>query len=118
MKVKTWIPLVLALVLGLAALKLTRNAMSRKDGNAAGGDAAAVVTATRDIEPGQRITPADLKAVPMPRASVPAGAFQAPSDLVDRVAVSRVAEGQPVLDSALAPPDTVGGVQALIPKGM
>src|SRR5215207_8430414 len=56
MKVKTWIPLVLAVVLGLAALKLTRDAMSRKDGNAAGGDTAAVVMATREIEPGQRIT--------------------------------------------------------------
>src|SRR5687767_9766410 len=115
MKVKTWIPLVLAVVLGLAALKLTRDAMSRKDGNAAGGDTAAVVTATRDIEPGQRITPADLATTRMPVASVPPGTFQESSVLVDRVAVTRVAEGQPVLDGSLAPPDTVSGMQALIP---
>jgi pilus assembly protein CpaB len=118
MKTKAWIPLVLALVLGGAAAKLTRDAMRRGRGGDAPGGLVTVVTAARDVQPGQQFTGADLQESKVPAAAVPPGAFTTTADLIDRVTVTRVAKGQPVLDAVLAPTGAASGVQALIPRGM
>ena len=118
MKVKTWIPLVLAVVLGLAAAKLMHNVMKGTGGKVAAGNLVSTVTAAHDIEPGQRITPLDLATVQVPATAVPTGSFQNTTDLVERVALVRLVKGQHVLESTLAPIGTAAGVQALIPDGM
>jgi pilus assembly protein CpaB len=120
MKLKAWIPLVLALVLGLAAAKLTRDAMrrGRDEGTPADAQLVAVMTAARDLQPGQQLTAADLAESKVRPEAAPPGAFATPGALVDRVTVARVAKGQPVLDGALAPTGAASGVQALIPAGM
>ena len=119
MKLKAWIPLVLALVLGGAAAKLTRDAMRKRSGGAAqDGQLVTVVTAARDVQPGQQLAAADLEESKLPPAAVPPGSFTTTAGLVDRVTVARVAKGQPVLDTVLAPAGAASGVQALIPRGM
>jgi pilus assembly protein CpaB len=117
MKVKTWIPLVLAVVLGLAALKFTRDAMSR-GGKSDDSKFVATVTAAHDITPGQALTAADLTTSKVEATAVPTGSFQNPADLADRVAATGLVKGQTVLENLLAPKGTAAGVQALIPEGM
>lgn len=117
MKVKTWIPLVLAVVLGLLALKFTRDAMS-KGGKGDDGKFVSTVTAAHDIAPGQAITPADLSTAKVETTAFATGAFKTPAEVVDRVALSGLVKGQSVLESTLAPKGTAAGVQALIEPGM
>jgi pilus assembly protein CpaB len=118
MKVKQWTPIVLALVLGLAALKLTRDRMARVQAPAAGASFEKRVVAERDIAPGQPITPADLAIGKLAADSIPAGAFNDVAELKDRVAATGIVKGQAVLESLLAPAGSGAGVQALIPAGM
>jgi pilus assembly protein CpaB len=119
MKVKTWIPLVLAVVLGLAALKFTRDAMSRGgSGKADDSKFVATVTAAHDIAPGQQLTAADLTTAKVEAAAIPTGSFKSPADAIDRVTNTGLVKGQTVLESLLAPKGTAAGVQALIPAGM
>lgn len=118
MKVKTWIPLVLAVVLGLVAAVMVRNVISRNRGAAPDTEFVQAVTAAVDIEAGRAITAADLTVMKVAAAQVPSGSFQNPADLVDRVALVRMVKGQHVLESTLAPTGAAGGVQALIPEGM
>src|SRR5215207_10962679 len=105
MKVKTWIPLVLAVALGLAALKFTRDAMSR-GGTVDKSSFVATVTAARDIAPGQPITAEDLTTSKVESNSVPAGSFKTSAELVDRVATTGLVKGQTVLENLLAPKGT------------
>jgi pilus assembly protein CpaB len=118
MKVKQWIPIVLALVLGLAALKLTRDRMSRVQAPSANTNFAERVVATRDISAGEQITPGDLALGKVVADAIPAGSFNTVAELKDRVAATGIVKGQPVLDSLLAPSGAAAGVQALIPPGM
>jgi pilus assembly protein CpaB len=120
MKVKQWIPIVLALVLGLAALKLTRDRMNRVQApSAATANFAERVVATRDIGAGEQITPGDLALGKVAAAdAAPAGTFNAVADLKDRVAATGIVKGQLVLESLLAPSGAGAGVQAMIKPGM
>ena len=118
MKVKQWIPIVLALVLGLAAMKLTHDRMNRAQAPASGANFAERVIASHDIAPGQQLAPGDLALGKVAADSIPAGAFNAVADLKDRVAVTGIVKGQPVLETLLAPAGAGAGVQALIPPGM
>jgi pilus assembly protein CpaB len=117
MKVKTWIPLVLAVVMGLAAAKLISDSLSRNRGPVEDAKVVATVTAGRDIEPGQKLTVGDLTTGKVAADAVPVGSEAEPSKLIGRVAITRIVKGQTVLDGQLAPEGTAAGVQALIPPG-
>ena len=118
MKVKTWVPLVLAVILGLVAAKLTRDSIARGRAPVPQATMAVMVTAAGDIEPGQLITADLLTTGKVAAGSVPAGAFTSPAEAADRVALVRMVKDQPVLEGMLAPQGTAAGVQALIPPGM
>jgi pilus assembly protein CpaB len=118
MKVKTWVPLVVAVVLGLLAAKLTRDSMKGRRGPVAAPSLTAIVTAAADIDPGQPLSAGVLTTGQMSAGSVPAGAFRSPDGLADRVAIVRMVKGQPVLESMLAPEGSAAGMQALVPAGM
>src|ERR671921_289725 len=104
MKVKTWIPLVAAIVLGLFAAKLAKNAMSRGHEPVSDAGVVPTVTAARDIEPGQQLTPADLTLGKASAESLPTGSFRGLDDpkLKERVATTRIVRGMPVTESLLA----------------
>lgn len=66
-----------------------------------------IVIATKDIPAGTAIGDAlvkngTIKTTPWPKASVPAGSFSSPEQLVGKVNRSRILAGEPVLESRLS----------------
>src|SRR6476661_587239 len=116
MKLKTWLPIVLALVLGVFAAVLAKSAMSAR--RAAAGPQVKLVVAKRPVAPGQALTAADLDVLAIAGATVPEGAHVRPDELVGRTVGAQIVKGQTVLESLLAPEGTASGLQALVPPGM
>lgn len=76
-----------------------------------------IVTAAIDIDMGARITPQMLTTMEWPMASVPAGAFTTPAQLMNRVARVAIPRGDTLLDRKLAPEGSLGGLSAVISEG-
>ena len=117
MKTRTWLPLALALVLGVFAAMLAKRAMSSRKAVAAAGTVKLVV-AQRAIAPGDALTIADLELRTIMADALPDGAHLDASELVGRAAQTQIAKGKPVLESMLAPRGSPTGLQALVPPGM
>ena len=77
-----------------------------------------IVVAVRRIELGERLTSADLRAIPWPDVAKPAGAFGRIDDCLDRALIMPVVENEPVLEEKLAPREAGGGLSVAIPEGM
>ena len=116
---KTWIPLVLAIVLGVAAAVIARASLNRTRINGPPQPKTVkVVVAKGQVAPGQELT-ADLLALgPIASEAPPQGAFTDISAVVGRVANTPLFNGQPVLEDLLAPKGAGMGIQALLPRGM
>ena len=116
---KTWIPLALAVVLGLAAALIARSALSR---NRVVGPpqpkTVKVVVVKGHASPGQELTADLLSMGPIASEVPPAGAFTDVAQVVGRVANTPMFNGQPVLEDLLSPRGAGTGLQALLPKGM
>lgn len=119
MNLKAWIPLVIAVVLGLVAAmfatKLTRpqpTGIARVDGTVQ------VVTAARNIAPGQEIGAADLILKSIAVDDAPEGTFLQVEQVTGRVAIGQIVRGQPIFTGLLAPEGIEAGLQALVPEGM
>ena len=80
-------------------------------------DLGEVVVAKTDIQLGEKITAEQLTLLPMPNGSVPEGAFRKASEVVGRVAITRIGLREPITLSKLAPEGTEGGLSAVIPQG-
>jgi len=115
MKVKTWLPICLALVLGVIAAKLAKDSMSSRKGPAT---SVKLVVAKRAITPGESLSAADLEVRPIAAEALPEGAHSDASRLVGRTARADLVKGQPVLESLLAAAGAASGLQALVPPGM
>lgn len=113
---KTWLPLILAVALGLVAAKVARDIVVRKGVSATGPKLAQVVIANRDLEPGQTISEADLQLGSISASNIPRNSFKSTGDLVGRVALQPIVKDQPILEMLLAPEGSLGGPQALVPK--
>ena len=101
-----------ALVLALAAVVMAAKWMGEQ--GPAGNH---VVVASADIAQGNRILATDLQLVDWPAGSMPPGAALDPKLLVGRVVRDAIARGEPVLESKLAPPGTLGGLSAVVAAG-
>lgn len=110
---RAMIMMALAVVLGLGAVTLAASWLL----NAPAASSGRIVVAGADIDIGQRLTPAMVKLVDWPAASVPKGAFTDPQQLGGRVLRSSVLAGEPLSESRLAPAGTLGGLSALITEG-
>lgn len=113
-------PLVLSVALGLVAAKLARDVLvsGGRSGPAAEGASAPVVVAKADLDPGHGLTEADLEIKKFPESGVPRSAFTTIEELVGRVLVTPVVQGQAIVAPVLAPPGSGSGPQALVPNGM
>jgi len=80
-------------------------------------DLGEVVVAKAEIPLGEKITAEHLTLLPMPNGSVPEGAFRKASEVVGRVAITRIGTREPITLSKLAPEGTEGGLSAVIPQG-
>lgn len=81
------------------------------------GAGSSVVVAVGRIESGVPVGALQLKVVRWPAASTPSGSFSDPGKLEGRVARQEIHDGEPVLDSKLAPIGTKGGLSAVISPG-
>lgn len=119
MNVKTWLPLCLAVVLGLVAAKFARDMMAKnKGGETASGNLTQVVVAKRPIGAGEMLGPENCKLGNVGTDSVPEGSFKSINDLKDRVAAVQMGSGQAVTTNLLAEVGTGSGIQAIVKKGM
>ncbi len=106
-----------ALVAGLAtALFISRYLNARQAGGAV--PMAKIVVAAIDMPLAGKIRPEDLKLSEWPAEHLPMGAVRDPKEVVDRILISRVLAGQPVLPGMLAAKNAGNGLAALIPPNM
>lgn len=116
---KTWTPLALAIVLGLIAAKVARDALARsRDGDKAGTKIIKVVITKASVSPGQELTADVLTLGPIAAEAPPPGAFTDLGAVAGRVTVTAMFPGQPVLETLLAAKGAAPGLQALVPRGM
>lgn len=118
MKPKAWLPLVIALVLGLAAAVLVKRQMQhRGDSPAAQSKLVAVAVAKRDVPSAHELTAEDLGTTNLPPEALPSQYFKTPGELVGRVTTSALVKGQLFGETLLAVPGSGSGAQALLPEG-
>lgn len=116
---KTWAPLVLAIALGLVAMKVARDVMAGKE-NVAGNPGATqqIVVVKSDLPAGSTLSAAQLGTIRVGKDVNTAAVCTNPVELEGRVLIANAVKGSPVLQSMLAPTGSGGGLQALIPDGM
>ena len=115
---KTWVPLIIAVILGLIAAKVGRDMLVNRKDAGPEGQMVRIVVAKRDIAPGHTLEASDLATAAFPPDSIPRGSFRQDKELTGRVALIQVIQGQPVLDSFLAMVGSGSGAQAVVPPGM
>jgi len=118
MKSKAMIPLVLGLVIGLAALKLGMDAVHKAEGGQTASPETEVVVAAVDIGATMEVRPDAVvvkKTVSTPL--LPSDAFGKIEDVVGRVTNKTIPAGTPLIPALLAPEGTVPGLQVTIPEG-
>src|SRR5687767_7438846 len=119
MNAKTWIPLSLAVVLGLVAMKVTRDVLSKNDAPVdAKLSTARVVVAKHNVPAGTALRGEDLALAEIGGDIAPEAVFRDPAQVEGRVVMSGLAKGQPVMEALLAPVGTGSGLQAVVPRGM
>jgi len=114
----------LAVLLGVAAVFLTNHWLSSQ--KVAGktvivkdeAPVAKIVVAATDIPVGSRLSESNMALAVWPEANVPKGAFTDMTELTDRIAVSKLVAGEPLLDAELAAPGSGAGLVAMIEPGM
>src|SRR3954469_14544802 len=104
---------VVSVMLGLIVTALAVNWVSHKAAVASNK----VVIAATDIQLGSRLTPEMLTTTDWPSGSVPAGAFDDPKAINERVVKSSIQRGEAILNARLAPVGTQGGLSAVISEG-
>jgi pilus assembly protein CpaB len=117
--------LAVALLSGLAAVFVASRWLDSRAAQASLPQAAAespvpvakIVIAARDIEVGSRIAEENLAYAEWPKATIPRGAFTSFDKIKDRVAVTRLTAGQPVLGAELASENSGAGLVALLEPG-
>ena len=76
-----------------------------------------IIAAAADIKLGSVLAPSDLSTVEI-AGSVPKGAILKPADAIGRGVLSEIYQGEPILESRLAPKGSGGGMASTIPDGM
>jgi len=119
MNMKTVVPLVVALILGVVAAKLGKDMMAKRGQNSGPGiKMTKIVVAREDITPGSIIKDIDVVLRDMPSDGMPQYAFTSTADVIGRVVTTQLVKGQTVMETLLAPRGSMGGVQAMVPPGM
>ena len=118
MNPKTWVPLGVAIVLGLVAAVVARHSILRTRAAVEPPKVCSVVIAKVAIPPGQELTADQVGLAPIAAKTPPPDTFTNPSEVVGRVSTVPMVAGQSVLRPFLAPKGAPGGLQALVPPGM
>jgi pilus assembly protein CpaB len=76
-----------------------------------------VVAAANDIPLGSVLASKDLTTVEI-QGALPKGVFLKPEEVIGRGVMSELYQGEPILETRLAPPGSGGGLASTIPQGM
>jgi pilus assembly protein CpaB len=120
MNVKKVAPLIIALVLGGIAFKMILNLVEKRGSNAITQALKhpQVVVAKRGVEAGASLSPDDLALGDVSTDTVPETVFTSLDQLVGRVTVVPLLQGQVITTTLLAPRGMAAGLQATVPVGM
>ncbi len=120
MRMKQWLPAVLAVVLGGAAAKLVRDSMvkSRPAPVSAVPKMIQVTVAATDLLAEQDLRAENLTTSTIAAPTGPMDYVVNPSEILGRVMSVPVVKGQPILFSNLKPKGQSGGIATVIPAGM
>src|SRR5262245_59186246 len=77
-----------------------------------------IVVAAQKAPLGARLTEADVRVTPWPKAVQLDGSFQNVSDVIGRAVIAPMALNEPVLEAKLAPKEGGAGLTTTIPEGM
>jgi pilus assembly protein CpaB len=116
MKGRAIIPLVLGLGIGIVAVKMFFNVLTKAKG-ASSADTVQVVRAKIDIGPVIEITDAMVEKVSASKSLAPEGNFTDCKLVVGRVSSQFIPRGMPVVNALLSPKGTLPGIGARIPEG-
>jgi pilus assembly protein CpaB len=105
------------LVAGLASALFIARYLDHRPGGAV-VPMAKIVVAGIDMPLAGKIRAEDLKLAEWPADHLPQGAVRDPKEVADRILISRVLAGQPVLPGMLASKNAGNGLAALIPPNM
>jgi len=111
---RAFLMIVVSVGIGLGAVVLASRWISQQAASVASSK---VVVAAINIDLGTPLTPQMLKLADWPRGSVPAGAADDIKTLDARVVKTSLLQGEPVLESKLAPLGATGGLSAVIAEG-
>ncbi|MFO7983959.1 MAG: Flp pilus assembly protein CpaB [Desulfuromonadales bacterium] len=116
------IALGLAIIFGAAAVLLTRQYLSERSGpepvvKKEPVPMGKVVVPSSDIPVGTYLSEENLRAVDWPKKNVPAGSFNTVDELENRVAVTKLFEGRPIIAAEMAAPGSGAGLVAMIEQG-
>jgi Flp pilus assembly protein CpaB len=117
MNAKVWLPLVLAVALGLIAALGAYQMAGSGGGSSDEVRHVEVVVAAEDIRPGDRLTEFDVKMLRIDADAAAPGAYFDVGSIIDHVALAPFAEGQVLIEEQLAGPDSGAGLQALVGEG-
>jgi pilus assembly protein CpaB len=117
MNVKKIAPLLVALVLGGIAAKMAFNFVSSRQSNSE-SKRPPVVLAKHNLDAGAVLTQDDLIMGDVSSDAVPDTVFQSPEELVGRVTVVPIIQGQAITSTLLAAKGVGPGLQAAVPNGM
>jgi|SRR5450432_640782 pilus assembly protein CpaB len=106
-----------ALVAGLGTALFIARYLDHRSGGVSSPTAKIVVAAV-DLPLASKIRPEDLKLAEWPADHLPAGSIRDPKEVAERILLSRVLAGQPVLPGMLASKNAGNGLAALIPPNM
>lgn len=119
MNVKKLAPLIVALILGGIAAKMAFNFVQKRQiGSLTDLKHNQVVVAKRGVDAGQALTPDDLTMGDVSSDAVMDSFFTSPDQVVGRVTVVPIVQGQAVATTLLAPKGMGAGLQAAVPMGM
>jgi pilus assembly protein CpaB len=106
--------LAFACVLGLGAAFLARNAVSVTDSPEVTVTTLPVVVARSDLGTAAILSAASVEIVDWPSSYLPPGALTTSEQVAERVTRRPLVRGEPVIESALFPSGTRGGLHAVI----
>ncbi len=116
MNKRSIITLIVAVVIGLGAMKLSQQLLSSKGNRPE--ETQEVLVAARDFKEEETLKPDMVSVVRMAKSAVPPRAFASFKDVEERWVKSAMMEGDVLVEKKLGPKGTPPGLVANIPKGM
>ena len=118
MKPKAILPLLLALVLGLATFFVGRRVLNKQVAGPTTVKSSKVLVAASALPAGHQLAATDVKLADALAEAVTPTMFRDPNDIEGRILAAPVEPGQVLRQSTLAPEGAVSGLQAKVPPGM